>query len=51
MQGSVRCCCVTVVGVGFLWLWFTLKVPGEVEDDQNRMAIEAQVATMPHCGD
>ncbi|KAB0406558.1 hypothetical protein E2I00_010367, partial [Balaenoptera physalus] len=42
MQGSFRRCCVTVVGVGFLWLWFTLKVPREVEDDQNRMAIEAQ---------
>lgn len=46
MQASVGRCCVTLVGGGFLWLSFTLKVPREIEDDQNRMAIEAQVAML-----
>lgn len=37
-------CCVVSVGLGVLWLLFTLEMPREVEDDQDRMAVKVQVA-------
>uniref|UniRef100_A0AC11D953 Uncharacterized protein n=2 Tax=Ovis aries TaxID=9940 RepID=A0AC11D953_SHEEP len=33
-------CCVVSVGLGVLWLLFTLEMPREVEDDQDRMAVK-----------
>lgn len=35
---ALSCCCVVSVGLGVLWLLFTLEMPREVEDDQDRMA-------------
>lgn len=34
------------MGIGFLWLFTTLIVPEEMEEDQNVMAIKGQVATL-----
>ncbi|XP_027975905.1 alpha-1,3-mannosyl-glycoprotein 4-beta-N-acetylglucosaminyltransferase-like protein MGAT4E [Eumetopias jubatus] len=42
MRCPVRRCFITSVGIGFLWLFITLKVPEEIEDDQNVMAIKGQ---------
>lgn len=46
MRCSIRRCFITSVGIGFLWLFITLKIPEEIEDDQNVMAIKGQVATL-----
>ncbi|XP_032277967.1 alpha-1,3-mannosyl-glycoprotein 4-beta-N-acetylglucosaminyltransferase-like protein MGAT4E [Phoca vitulina] len=46
MRCSIRRCFITSVGIGFLWLLITLKIPEEIEDDQNVMAIKGQVATL-----
>nr|CAI9714369.1 unnamed protein product [Rangifer tarandus platyrhynchus] len=35
-------CCIVSVGLGVLWLLFTLDVPKRVEDDQARMAVKVQ---------
>lgn len=40
-------CCIVSVGLGVLWLLFTLDVPKRVEDDQARMAVKVQVAALP----
>ncbi|XP_008581991.1 PREDICTED: alpha-1,3-mannosyl-glycoprotein 4-beta-N-acetylglucosaminyltransferase-like protein isoform X1 [Galeopterus variegatus] len=42
MKFSIRHCFVTTVGIAFLWLFITLKVPREIEDDQNVMTIKGQ---------
>ncbi|XP_077934795.1 alpha-1,3-mannosyl-glycoprotein 4-beta-N-acetylglucosaminyltransferase-like protein MGAT4E [Halichoerus grypus] len=43
MRCSIRRCFITSVGIGFLWLFITLKIPEEIEDDQNVMAIKGQI--------
>lgn len=40
-------CCIVSVGLGVLWLLFTLDVPRGAEDDQARMAVKVQVAAVP----
>uniref|UniRef100_A0AC11EDI3 Uncharacterized protein n=1 Tax=Ovis aries TaxID=9940 RepID=A0AC11EDI3_SHEEP len=40
-------CCVVSVGLGVLWLLFTLEMPREVEDDQDRMAVKDQMLPLP----
>ncbi|XP_007939381.1 alpha-1,3-mannosyl-glycoprotein 4-beta-N-acetylglucosaminyltransferase-like protein MGAT4E [Orycteropus afer afer] len=45
MRCSPRRCFITSVGIAFLWLFITLKVPRDMEDDQNVMAIKVQVAS------
>lgn len=47
MRCSIRRCFLTSVGIGFLWLFITLKVPTEIEDDQNVMTIQGQVYDVP----
>lgn len=44
MRCSVRRCLVTLVAIGFLWLFVTLRVPEEIEEDQDVMTIKGQVA-------
>lgn len=46
MRCSIRFCCITSVGIGFLWLFRTLTAPQEIEEDQSMMATKAQVATL-----
>ncbi|XP_077628227.1 alpha-1,3-mannosyl-glycoprotein 4-beta-N-acetylglucosaminyltransferase-like protein MGAT4E [Crocuta crocuta] len=45
MRCSIRRGIITSMGIGFLWLFITLKVPREIEDDQNMMAFKGQVST------
>ena len=44
MHCPLRRCCVVSVGLGVQWLLFTLEMPREVEDEQDRMAVKVQVA-------
>ncbi|XP_041606088.1 alpha-1,3-mannosyl-glycoprotein 4-beta-N-acetylglucosaminyltransferase-like protein MGAT4E [Vulpes lagopus] len=45
MRCSVRRCLVTLVAIGFLWLFVTLRVPEEIEEDQDVMTIKGQEDT------
>lgn len=46
MRCSVRRCLVTLVAIGFLWLFVTLRVPEEIEEDEDVMTIKGQVAAL-----
>ncbi|KAM9212082.1 alpha-1,3-mannosyl-glycoprotein 4-beta-N-acetylglucosaminyltransferase-like protein MGAT4E [Dugong dugon] len=45
MPCSTRRCFITSVSIIFLWLFVILKVPWEIEDQQNVMVIKGQVAS------
>ncbi|XP_066216227.1 alpha-1,3-mannosyl-glycoprotein 4-beta-N-acetylglucosaminyltransferase-like protein MGAT4E [Saccopteryx leptura] len=47
MRYSIRCCVLTSVAVGFLWLFIMFKVPSEIEYDQSMMAVKGQPGKAP----
>ncbi|XP_058130952.1 alpha-1,3-mannosyl-glycoprotein 4-beta-N-acetylglucosaminyltransferase-like protein MGAT4E [Dasypus novemcinctus] len=42
MQCSIRRCFIISVGIVFLWIFITLRAPGEIEDDKKVMVIKGQ---------